>query len=160
MDPLIYGIIYALPLTALFTILIQIIIENRLARHRTHEERQFSKFNDAAEKFRTVIFTQFKGIYPFPRLSTEETNRIIRNPNSIIEIESAATEFSYFLSSHQRRKFIATLDSFREAYKTIDWQEGGYDNWYPSLKHLFTKDPKKVLFQHIESLLQFADEIK
>jgi hypothetical protein len=69
---MIYGVLFSLPLTVLFTILIQIIIENRLARHRTREESQFSKFNDAAEKFRTIIFTQFKGIYPFARLSTEE----------------------------------------------------------------------------------------
>ena len=158
MYKIIESFIYVLPLTILFTILIQIIIEHRLNRHRTREERQFSKFNNATEKFRSLIFTQFKGIYPFSHFSAEEINKRIRD--SITEIETASIEFSYFLDNRRRRKFIKDLEQYRKAYKTIDWNNIALNDMFPSMWKFHSPNPKKVLYQHIENLLKYTDDIK
>ncbi len=140
--------------------LIRTLLDYNLARLRSRDDRRASKFNDAAEKFRTIIFAQFKGIYPVTRLSGDEINNRILATNSITEIEAAVVEFSYFLSNRQRIKIIKALEQYQETYKIFDWKNQQGYTMFPSMRHLFEISPKQKLFNHIEDLLIFTDEIK
>ena len=139
---------------------IRTLVDYNLARVRSREDRRASKFNEAAERFRTIIFTQFKGIYPITRLSAEEINNRILDTNSITEIEAAVIEFSYLLSNRQRTKFIKAMTQYQETYKTFDWKNQQAHVMFPSMRHLFKSSPKQILFNHIEDLLKFTDELK
>lgn len=140
--------------------LIRTIVDYNLARLRSRDDRRASKFNEAAEKFRTIIFTQFKGIYPVTRLSVEEINTRILDTNSIAEIEAAVIEFSYLLSNRRRTKLIKTLEQYQKTYKTFDWKNQQNYMMFPSMRKLLETSPKQILFNHIETLLKYTDEIK
>lgn len=140
--------------------LIRTLVDYNLARLRSRDDRRASKFNEGAEKFRNQIFVQFKGIYPVTRLSAEEINTRILNTNSITEIEAAVIEFSYLLSNRRRTKFIKALEQYQETYKTFDWKNQRAYMMFPSMRKLFETSPKQILFNHIENLLKYTDEIK
>lgn len=107
----------------------------------------------ASSRFRQVIFTELKGIYPEPRITADQANTQIRQ--SIKEIESASTEFKRFVTFYRKSSFDRAVQKYCKTAKNTDWNIHATKDWFPSMKHLI-QDPKPDFFKCIEELLKYA----
>lgn len=110
---------------------------------------------EAAIKFRSKFFTELEGLYPVTHYWDQGT--FPRLYASITKIESAATEFRYYVP--RKAAFDTAVKEYCEYCKNTTWNEvSAYAIYKNSMYKPGDKGPREK-FQHIvESLLSFAKE--
>lgn len=104
--------------------------------------------------FRQIIETELKGVWPKTFLLVDEVNIKIRG--SLKEIEPASIEVRRFISFHRKRTFDITMEKYRDACKTINWNNHVTYEMYPSMRKHGDIDPKEYFFNCVEELLKFT----
>lgn len=118
--------------------------------YRTYKK---TRFNQAAAAFRSRVLTELKGIYPVTQHLDAVTFQ--RFSKSIIEIESAAAEFRFYIV--RKGTFDTAIKEYCDYCKQIT--KGDYTNsifWPGTIKDGISP---QVRFEHIvNNLLSFAKD--
>ena len=126
--------------------------------HLTNAANRKTRFNQAAATFRSRVLAELKGIYPAnPADQNWDIDTFQRFSKSIIEIESAATEFSFFVTC--KRAFKTATQEYCDCCKRISFEECA--GWYmdnPDIKEAGEIGPIEKFEHLVKTLLSFAEE--
>jgi hypothetical protein len=104
----------------------------------------------ASHTFRNIILSELKGLYPvndywdksiFPRFK-----------QSIAKIESAATEFQFFIPFYQRKAYKKALSDYYDYCNKITWYDvAGYYFWPEN-----QENPREQFKNIVDRILSFS----
>lgn len=137
---------------SVFGYLCRLILEHFLIKSRTSEERQIREFNEAAHKFRSILFAELEGLYP---VTQHWDNKIFyRFSKSIIKIESAAVELKNYIKN--KSDFDIAVKKYCKFCREITWDRTAAWSLYPSMRKEGEIDPREEFAICVEALLNYA----
>jgi len=119
---------------------------------RNHKEQE--RFNKAADVFRNRVLSELKGLYPVTQHWDMATFQ--RFSKSIIEIESAAEEFGFFVT--RKAQFNTAIKEYCDYCKKITWDECADWSMYPTMRKQDEISPRERFNNIVKHLLSFTDE--
>lgn len=122
--------------------------------HLTDATNRKTRFNQAAIAFRSRVLAELKGLYPVTQYWDMPTFQ--RFSNSIIEIESAAAEFRFSVTS--KRAFDAAVKEYCEYCKQVSWDQCAGWAMYPTMRKEGEISPRDKFDHLVKTLLSFAEE--
>ncbi len=123
----------------------------------TYRNNRKNRIAEASTKFRNKILTELQGLYPVTQYW--EQGIFLRFSQSIVKIESIATEFRHFIPFYRKRAFYATLKNYCDYCNKITWDEvGAYAMYKNSMFDPKDKGPREQFKNIVEHLLSFANK--
>jgi hypothetical protein len=115
-----------------------------------------NRIAEASTKFRNKILTELQGLYPVTQYW--EQRIFPRFSQSIVKIESIATEFRHFIPFYRKRAFDATLKNYCDYCNKITWNEVAAYAMYKNSMDTKDKGPREQFKNIVEYLLSFANK--
>lgn len=120
----------------------------------TYRIYQKTRFHQAAATFRSRVLAELKGLYPGTQYWDMQT--FPRFSQSIIEIESAAAEFRFFVT--RKHAFDAAVNEYCDHCKKTSWNDCAAWNWFPTMRKEGEISPREKFDHLVKNLLSFAEE--
>lgn len=133
--------------------LVMKIIDHRLAKSRTDEDRRIREFNQAAATFRNKVLTELEGLYPIAQGWSRED--YARFKHTIPKVETIAQEFRFYLD--RKKEYDAAIYAYCNHCKKITWEQCAAWNLFPTMRKEGEISPRDKFDHCVKSLLSFAE---
>lgn len=120
----------------------------------TYRNNRKNRVAEASIKFRGKILTELKGLYPVTQYW--DKSLFPRFRQSIPEIETITTEFSYFVPFYRKWSYKKALKNYCEYCNKITWNNVASFPFWPDFPTP-SKNPREQFKEIVEHLLSFAN---
>jgi len=132
-----------------------VLIMALIGYHFALDVHKRNAFQSAAATFRNIVLTELEGIYPVAGVWQPQDYPRFRL--SIPKVETAATEFSYFVK--RKREFRIAIKAYRDYCQKITFESVSAWFMYPKTREQLgdkTPNPTKEFETIVDHLLFFA----